>query len=100
MKTLKINCPSCNLSIEVNREQSHVGIKCPNCGDGLIPDNVRHGDKIERQADLLVALSMIVFLIGVPGLFAGDWGVWCIGISFLLYLAGQVVHIRALLAKK
>jgi uncharacterized paraquat-inducible protein A len=100
MKTLKISCPSCNLSIEVNRNQSHVGTKCPNCGIGIIPDNLKQADKIERQAIFFVALSVVFFLIGVLGLFAGDWGVWCIGISFWLYLTGQIVHIRALLAKK
>jgi predicted RNA-binding Zn-ribbon protein involved in translation (DUF1610 family) len=100
MKALKISCPSCNLSIEVDRNQSHVGTKCPNCGVGLIPENIKQAEKIEQQANSLVAVSVIFFLIGVLGLFAGGWGVWCIGISFWLYLTGQIVHIRALLAKK
>ena|ERR1700733_9156396 len=102
MKTLKISCPSCNLSIEVDRNQSHMGTKCPNCGIGIIPDNIKQADKIERQASSFVALSIVMFLIGVLALFAAAWWtcVSCIGTSLWLYLTGQIIHIRALLAKK
>jgi|SRR5580692_5208102 predicted RNA-binding Zn-ribbon protein involved in translation (DUF1610 family) len=102
MKALKISCPSCNLSIEVDRNQSHVGTKCPNCGVGLIPDNIKQAEKIEKQACFFVAFSGVLFPIGILALFAADWWtcVSCIGISLWLYLTGQIVHIRALLAKK
>jgi uncharacterized paraquat-inducible protein A len=94
MKALKTSCPFCNLSIQVDRNQSHVGIKCQNCGGLLIPDNIRQAEKLEWMAAAFVVLSVILLLIGLAVNY------WLIGISLWLFLTAQIVYIRALLTRK
>ena len=116
---IKFNCPTCNHSLISEEKAASIGVVCPQCSTGFVPEKFdfaepapapsvskrpTRADSIRNTADNFSACATILIILGIVALlgafFTGSFMAGYIGASlfataFWSYLVAQVIHIRA-----
>jgi|ERR1035437_5232134 hypothetical protein len=126
MNIIRIECPSCQQSVELPEADARRGLNCPSCFKFFTPSlppitapavtlrqqailNAARGlltsaEKIHRRAETFCIVSCLCAGIGllvlILGMLTGTVAAMILGGSLIslalwLYLAAQIIHIRA-----
>ena len=77
LKTFK--CPACNANVQSALWKSRVGMKCPSCGTGFIPEKIEtrtlevggNRSSIQLRLILYAVLLIVAILLGFVSIWLG-----------------------------